>query len=102
MYERDQSSAVQNWSNEEHTQKVCGVNNIFDGRWDNVAMCLCFSANLEPNDPRAVALAQLDKNMMLRKAQLYEMEESLPKSNSTYLKIILGNVNVSILNKDQK
>jgi len=60
------------------------------------------SANLESNDPRAAALAQLDKNMMLRKAQLYEMEESLPKSNSTYLKIILGNVNVSILNKDQK
>jgi hypothetical protein len=48
------------------------------------------------------ALDQLEKNIMIRKAQLYDMEESLPKSNSTYLKIILGNVNVSILNKDQK
>lgn len=30
------------------------------------------------------------------------MEHSLPKPNGTYLKIILGNVNVSILNKNDK
>ncbi|KAF4520136.1 hypothetical protein B566_EDAN010292 [Ephemera danica] len=47
-------------------------------------------------------LKGMEKNIMCRKAQLYEMEESLPKSNSTYLKIILGNVNVSILNRDSK
>lgn len=39
---------------------------------------------------------------MKRKAQLYEMEQTLPKSNGRYLKIILGNVNVSILNKEEK
>ncbi|XP_008482156.2 transmembrane protein 120 homolog [Diaphorina citri] len=30
------------------------------------------------------------------------MEQSLPKENGRYLKIILGNVNVSILNKNDK
>lgn len=100
MHERDQPPAVQNWSDEEHTKKVRRPQ-FFAGE-EIVILFLIFSANLEPNDPRAVALAQLEKNMMLRKAQLYEMEESLPKSNSMYLKIILGNVNVSILNKDQK
>jgi len=60
------------------------------------------SAKVAVDDGQAAAMAQLEKNIMLRKAQLYDMEESLPKSNSTYLKIILGNVNVSILNKDQK
>lgn len=44
----------------------------------------------------------LDKDMMKRDQQLHEMEQSLPKPNGTYLKIILGNVNVSILNKNHK
>lgn len=39
---------------------------------------------------------------MKRKAQLYEIEQTLPKPNGTYLKIILGNVNVSILDKEEK
>lgn len=39
---------------------------------------------------------------MKRKAQLYEVEQTLPKKNSLYLRIILGNVNVSILNKIEK
>lgn len=39
---------------------------------------------------------------MKRKAQLYEVEQTLPKPNGRYLKIILGNVNVSILNKEEK
>ncbi|XP_045107971.1 transmembrane protein 120 homolog isoform X3 [Portunus trituberculatus] len=30
------------------------------------------------------------------------MENSIPKPNGTYLKIILGNINVSILNKEEK
>ncbi|XP_046396512.1 transmembrane protein 120 homolog [Ischnura elegans] len=47
-------------------------------------------------------LETLEKDFMRRKAQLYEMEQSLPKQNGTYLKIILGNVNVSILNKNDK
>lgn len=39
---------------------------------------------------------------MKRKAQLYEIEQSLPQKNSLYLQIILGNVNVSILNRNDK
>jgi hypothetical protein len=39
---------------------------------------------------------------MKRKAHLYEIEQTLPKQNGIYLKIILGNVNVSILNKEAK
>lgn len=37
-----------------------------------------------------------------RNAQLMEFEHALPKPNGMYLKIILGNVNVSILNKNDK
>lgn len=45
---------------------------------------------------------ELKNNIMKRKAQLYDIEQTLPKPNGTYLKIILGNVNVSILNRDEK
>ncbi|XP_060535969.1 transmembrane protein 120 homolog [Cylas formicarius] len=45
---------------------------------------------------------ELRTNIMKRKAQLYAIEQTLPKENGTYLKIILGNVNVSILNKEDK
>ncbi|XP_014488903.1 PREDICTED: transmembrane protein 120 homolog isoform X3 [Dinoponera quadriceps] len=45
---------------------------------------------------------KLQKSMMRREQQLYEIEQTLPKPNGTYLKIILGNVNVSILNKSDK
>ncbi|XP_059482881.1 transmembrane protein 120 homolog [Neocloeon triangulifer] len=57
---------------------------------------------LDDDPSNKAAVEQLEKNIMIRKAQLYDMEESLPKSNSLYLKIILGNVNVSILNKENK
>lgn len=40
--------------------------------------------------------------MMRRKGDLAEIEQALPKKNGLYLRIILGNVNVSILNKDEK
>lgn len=33
---------------------------------------------------------------------LHEIETTLPKKNGLYLRIILGNVNVSILNKNDK
>lgn len=45
---------------------------------------------------------ELESNIMKRKAQLGEIEQTLPKQNGIYLKIILGNVNVSILNKEEK
>ncbi|XP_037049254.1 transmembrane protein 120 homolog [Bradysia coprophila] len=57
--------------------------------------------NITTPDDREV-LAELKKNVMKRKAQLYEIEQSLPQKNSLYLKIILGNVNVSILNRNDK
>lgn len=40
--------------------------------------------------------------MERRETQLHEIEQSLPKPNGTYLSIILGSVNVSILNKHDK
>lgn len=45
---------------------------------------------------------ELEMGIMKRTAQLEEIEQTLPKPNGTYLKIILGNVNVSILNKEEK
>lgn len=47
-------------------------------------------------------IEDLESSILKRKAQLYEIEQTLPKPNGTYLKIILGNVNVSILNKEEK
>lgn len=44
----------------------------------------------------------LQKDIRRRHAQLNEMEESLPKKNGTYLKIILGSVNVSFLTKQER
>lgn len=45
---------------------------------------------------------RLWKDINQRRQQLSDIEQSLPKPNGTYLKIILGNVNVSILNKEDK
>ncbi|XP_058826547.1 transmembrane protein 120 homolog [Topomyia yanbarensis] len=47
-------------------------------------------------------LDDLNKNLLKRKAQLHEIEQGLPQKNSLYLNIILGNVNVSILNRSDK
>lgn len=47
-------------------------------------------------------LKEMERKVIHRKLQLSEMEEALPKMNGLYLRIILGNVNVSILNKDDK
>jgi len=40
--------------------------------------------------------------MMKQRANLNDIEQTLPKENGLYLKIILGTVNVSILNKEEK
>ncbi|KAJ9587675.1 hypothetical protein L9F63_018891 [Diploptera punctata] len=57
---------------------------------------------LKGNAENADVLKNLGKDMDRRKVQLHEMEQTLPKQNGLYLKIILGNVNVSILNKNDK
>ena len=44
----------------------------------------------------------LNKDLMRRGAQLTEMEEYLPKKSGRYLKVILGSVNVSFLNKHDR
>ncbi|XP_053986840.1 transmembrane protein 120 homolog [Hylaeus volcanicus] len=48
------------------------------------------------------ARKSLAKDMARREEQLHEMEQTLPKRNGTYLQIILGSVNVSILNRSDK
>ncbi|XP_011187801.1 transmembrane protein 120 homolog isoform X1 [Zeugodacus cucurbitae] len=45
---------------------------------------------------------ELNKNTLKRKAQIHEIEQSLPTKSGLYLKIILGDVNVSILNRNDK
>ncbi|KAK9504333.1 hypothetical protein O3M35_010690 [Rhynocoris fuscipes] len=45
---------------------------------------------------------RINRAMARREANLVEVEHCLPKPNGMYLKIILGNVNVSILNKEDK
>lgn len=60
------------------------------------------SRNVSTNDANREAVRDLAKDLLRRKVQLHEMEQSLPKQNGLYLKIILGNVNVSILNKNDK
>ena len=44
----------------------------------------------------------MKKEMKYRRKELFELEQILPKENGVYLKIILGNVNVSICNKYHK
>lgn len=49
------------------------------------------------------SLKELTKQLEAKQTVLTSIEQTLPKtSNGTYLKIILGNVNVSILNKNDK
>lgn len=59
-----------------------------------------FQKSKEPKVKECVA--ELEKNMLKRKAQLHEIEQSLPKKSGFYLQIILGDVNVSILNRNDK
>lgn len=45
---------------------------------------------------------KLSEALSKRKAQLNDIEQVLPKPNGLYLKIILGRLNVSILNKNDR
>jgi len=63
-------------------------------------MLLLFSRCKKKED--VPAIKELEDKIVSRKVVLYEMEDALPKQNGNYLKIILGNVNVSILNRDDK
>lgn len=67
---------------------------ILSVRYLNMSNCLICSnlscsyqkKNITTPDDREV-LAELTKNVMKRKAQLYEIEQSLPQKNSLYLKV---------------
>lgn len=65
----------------------------------NIKLC---TKNKRMSPEEKDKLADLNKNMLKRKAQLHEIEQGLPQKNSLYLKIILGDVNVSILNRSDK
>jgi len=58
---------------------------------------------IKPKDEQDQAKFDLlNKDLMRRCAQLTEMEEYLPKKSGRYLKVILGSVNVSFLNKHDR
>jgi hypothetical protein len=62
-----------------------------------------FLLRLKPKDEfEKEKFELLNKDLRRRHAQLNEMEESLPKKSGSYLKIILGSVNVSFLNKQER
>ncbi|GIX72767.1 transmembrane protein 120 homolog [Caerostris extrusa] len=45
---------------------------------------------------------ELKKSVNIRKEELRTMSSTLPKDSSLYLKIVLGSVNVSLLNQEEK
>ncbi|KAF6206380.1 hypothetical protein GE061_017613 [Apolygus lucorum] len=57
---------------------------------------------LNLSDEDRVRVEKMNRGFDLRNASIIEIEHALPKPNGMYLKIILGNVNVSILNKNEK
>lgn len=52
------------------------------------------------HDPNEIE--KLTTEIAKRKSQLNDIEQVLPKPNGLYLKIILGRLNVSILNKNDR
>merc|ERR1712020_224157 len=44
-------------------------------------------------------IANLDKDLLRRNEQLAQMEQLLPRESGAYLKMVLGSVNVSILDR---
>lgn len=59
-----------------------------------------FRLNLSEEEKDKVK--KLYKGFERRNDQITDIEHALPKPNGMYLKIILGNVNVSILNRNEK
>ncbi|XP_022251241.1 transmembrane protein 120A-like isoform X2 [Limulus polyphemus] len=54
------------------------------------------------NEDDSVELQELNRKIACRKEQLHDLEEQLPSKNGPYLQVILGSVNVSLLNKDDR
>lgn len=89
--------------NLDHLQQRC-LKDITHQRYriNQISSSLKKSSKTATSEEDKSTLADLEKNVIKRKAQLYEIEQSLPQKNGLYLKIILGNVNVSILNRKAK
>ncbi|XP_055615571.1 transmembrane protein 120 homolog [Toxorhynchites rutilus septentrionalis] len=102
--EATNSSYLDSLENLEQMQEQCTkqikhqryqMQNIFK----NIKLC---TKNKKLTSEEKDKLAEFEKNILKRKAQLHEIEQGLPQKNSLYLKIILGDVNVSILNRSDK
>eukprot|EP00096_Caligus_rogercresseyi_P015987 TRINITY_DN8493_c0_g1_i1.p1 TRINITY_DN8493_c0_g1~~TRINITY_DN8493_c0_g1_i1.p1 ORF type:complete len:362 (-),score=115.29 TRINITY_DN8493_c0_g1_i1:104-1189(-) len=60
-------------------------------------------SRLHPESPtERSSISELRRDILRRYAQLSRMEDHLPRESGLYLKIILGNVNVSILDTQAK
>ena len=57
---------------------------------------------LEKDEEQADVVRQVKEKVAQRKAQLSEMQESLPRKNDLYLRIILDGINVSFINQEQR
>lgn len=55
----------------------------------------------DPKVPKS-KLEQVRNNLLKREAELQNIEQTLPKETGKYLKVVLGNINVSFLNKEEK
>lgn len=99
MYERNKSSKV---SDGDVVKKYSYVGNLIIKLLILLIDYFCSIRKKSIGDSDLVSLEDLEKNIMKRKALIFNIEQTLPKENGMYLKIILGNVNVSILNKNDK
>jgi len=53
-------------------------------------------------DAQKTAKANLNKDILRRKAQLSQIEDYLPRPSGAYLRVLLGPINLSILDKEAK
>nr|XP_046244696.1 ion channel TACAN-like [Scatophagus argus] len=56
----------------------------------------------EPSEEDAKALDEIKEEIKTRPNAFFEMEAFLPKKNGLYLSLVLGNVNVTLFNKQSK
>ena len=102
MYQGLDPPEIPPWTHQRNTEKVILLLN-FNHKHKGIHVILAHLPRLKPKDePEKEKFELLQKDLRRRHAQLNEMEESLPKKSGTYLKIILGSVNVSFLNKQER
>ena len=84
-------------------QKKC-INGVKHQRYalSSIQKLLNLVKRSSVSEDQQIAKSDLMKDIIRRKAQLSQIEDSLPRESGTYLKVILGSVNVSILDKQSK